>query len=94
MIKNNIHILLVSEAKLDVTFSVAQFCIDDDSTLYHLDRTLQGGKILLYIQENISCKILIFKQVQNSFEGFFCEINLRRKWAFFPADITPTKIIL
>ena len=90
IIKDNLHIFLVS----DVTFLVGQFCIDGDSTLYCLDRTSQGGRILQYIREDIPCKLLIFKPAQNSFEGFFVEINLGRKWVFFPAPITPTEIIL
>ena len=77
IIKDNID-LLVSETKLDGTFSVGQFCINGYSTSYRLDRTSQGGGILLYITED---EIVNFEQVQNHFEGSFIEINLsKKKW--------------
>ena len=56
MIKDNIDILLVSETKLDDTFSVGQFYIDVYSTPYRLHRTSYGGGILLYISEDIPSK--------------------------------------
>ena len=87
MIKDNIDILLVSWHKLDDTFPVGQFYTDGYSTPYHFDRTLHGGGILLYIREDIPSKILKFEPVQNNFEGFFVEINLRKKSGFL-AHIT------
>ena len=72
MIKDNIDIL-------DDTFPVGQFYIDGYSTPYRFDRTSHGGGILLYIREDIPSKILKFEPVQNNFEGFFVEINLRKK---------------
>ena len=81
MIKDNIDIILVSETKLDDTFPVGQFSIDGYSTSYRLDRTSHGGGILLYTREDLPSKMLKFEPVQNNFEGFFVEINLRKeKW--------------
>ena len=77
MIKDNMDILLVSETKLDDT--VSQICIDDSSTPYRLGRTSQGSGIFLYIREDIHSKLLNFEPVPNNFEGFFVEINLRKK---------------
>ena len=79
MIQDNIDILLVSETKLDDTFPVGQFYIDGYGTPYRFDRTSRGDRILLDISENISSKILKFEPVQNNFEGFLVEINLRKK---------------
>ena len=88
MIQDNRDILLVSETKLDYTFPAGQFYIDGYSTPYRFDRTSHGGGILLYIREDIPSKILKFEPVQNNFEGFFVEINLRKKSGFFLAHIT------
>ena len=91
MIQDNIDILLVSETKLDDTFPVGQFYIDGYSTPYRFDRTSHGGGILLYIREDIPSKILKFEPVQNNFEGFFVEINLRKKKWLLSCSYNPTR---
>ena len=90
MIKDNTDILLVSETKLDDTFSVFQFYIDGYSTPYHFDRTSHGGGNLLYIREDIPSKILKFEPLQNNFEDFFVEINLRKKRRLLSCSYNPT----
>ena len=79
MILDNTDILLVSEAKLDDTYPVGQFYIDGYATTYCFDRTSHSGGILLYIREDILSKFLKSEPVQNNFEGFFVEINVRKK---------------
>ena len=48
------------------------------STLFGKDQTSKGGGILLYVREDISCKIIKTK-TDAYHEGFFIEINLRKK---------------
>ena len=91
MIQDNIDILLVSETKLDDTFPVGQFYNDGYSTPYRFNRTSHGGRILLYIREDIPSRILKFEPVLNSFEGFFVEINLRKKKWLFSCSNNPTR---
>ena len=85
-IKDNIDILLVSELKLDDTFLVGQFAMMAVQLLTAFTELLYGGRILLYIREDIlstTSTMIKFKPVQKSFEGFFVEINLRKKtWLF------------
>ena len=90
-IQDNIDILFVSETKLDDTYPVCQFYIDGYSTPYRFDRTSHGGGILLYIREDIPSKILKFEPVQNNFEGFFVEINLRKKKWLLSCSYNPTR---
>ena len=90
MIQDNIDILLVSETKLDDTFPIGQIYIDGYATPYRFDRTSHGGGILLYIREDIPSKILKFEPVQNNFEGFFVEINLRKKKWLLSCSYNPT----
>ena len=89
--KDNIDILLVSKAKLDETFPVGQLYINGYSTPYLLDRISHGGRILLYIREDIPSKVVKFEIV---FEGFFVEINLRTKKCLLSRSYNPNKIIL
>ena len=62
---------------------------------YRFDRTLHGCGIPLYIREDIPSKILKFETVQNNFEGFFFEINLRKKkWLLSCSyNLTRTNIV-
>ena len=82
----NTDIFLVSETKLVDTFPVGQFYFDGYSAPYLLGRTSHGGGIFLYIREDIPSKMLKFEPVQNNFEGFFVEINLRKKKWLLPCS--------
>ena len=70
---------MISETKIDDTFSDSQFLIKGFSVPCRLDRTAKGGGILLYIREDIPSKRIKKVTFDDSFEGFFIEINLRSK---------------
>ena len=80
-ITNNIDILMISETKLDNSFPEGQFLIPGYSSPYRFDRNRRGGGIMLYVREDIPSKLL---SVENQpIEGFYVEINLRKKkWLF------------
>ena len=78
-VRNNLDTLMALEAKIDDTFPESQFLIKDFSKSFRLDRTAKIGGILLYIREEISCRYIIQIILNNSFEGVFPELNLRRK---------------
>ena len=77
IINNNIDILVISETKLDPSFSAGQFHIHGFSEPYRFDRNSSGGGILLYIREDIPSKLILTKMTM---EEFFVEINLTKKW--------------
>ena len=71
---------MISETKLDPSFPNGQFHIHGFSEPYRFDRNGNGGGILLYIREDIPSKVILTKM---TIEGFFVEINLRKKkWVF------------
>ena len=78
-VSGNIDILVVSETKLDNSFPVSQFLMDGYSPPFRLDHDNNGGGIMLFVREDIPCKLL---SVENHpMEGFYVEINLRKtKW--------------
>ena len=81
IIKDKLDIFMISETKLDSSFTVGQFCIDGYSKLFRSDRDEKGGGIMLYIREGIPSKILHSKFNQKDKEYFLVELNLRkRKW--------------
>ena len=80
IIDNNIDIFLISETKLDYSFSTAQFLIKGFSAPYSFDRNSKGGGLLFYIREDIPSKILTYSS-NCDIETLLVEINLRkRKW--------------
>ena len=70
---------MVSETKINYAFPESQFLIEGFSKPFRLDRTVKNGKILLYIREDIPCRYKKQITLNSSFEGFFVELNLRRK---------------
>ena len=78
---SNLAILMVSETKTDDTFREPQLSIKGFSTPHRLDRTAKDGGILLYIRADMPSKLLKNITVNESFEGFFSELNLTsKKW--------------
>ena len=70
---------MVSETKLDDTFPTSQFLMQGYSTPFRKDQTSKGGGILLYVREDIPCKII---KTDAYHEGFFIKINLRKKGGY------------
>ena len=81
MIKDKIDIFLISETKLYSSFPSGQFVVKGYSTPFRSDRNQNGGGLLLYVREDIPCKILNEYIPEKPTENVFVEINLRsRKW--------------
>ena len=79
IIKNNIDIQMISQIKLDSSFPNGQFQIYDYCEAYRFDRNGNGGGIPVFIREDIPTKLTDF---QMKIEGFFIELNVRKKVAF------------
>ena len=77
----NIDILMVSEAKIDMSFPASQFVIQGFAAPFRLDRTNTGGGILVYVRDDIPSKLLNISCVSSDTECLAVEINLRKtKW--------------
>ena len=88
-IQGNIDILIITESKLNETFPLGQFCIDDFTVPYRLDRNIHGGGVLIYVREDIPSKQL---NIHVFPEGIFVEINLRQaKWLLFGSYHPPSQ---
>ena len=68
--------LLISETKIDNTFPWSQFCVPGYSVPFRLDRTGNGGGIILYVKEYIPCRMLNKFTFETEVEAFAIEINL------------------
>ena len=56
-IKGSIDIFMISETKLDDSFPQGPFLIDGFHSPFKFDRNKSGGRILLYVREDIPTKI-------------------------------------
>ena len=80
----DIDILVLTETKLDETFLKNQFLIDGYSLPFRQDRNSNGGGVMIYVREDIPCKMLSKHNTPDDFEGIFLELNLRKvKWFLF-----------
>ena len=82
MIGNKIDILMISESKLDDTFPTFQFVIVSFIEPFRLDRTRNGGGIILYVKNNITVTLLPSYTLPEDV-GLFVEILIGNfKWLF------------
>ena len=57
IVQKNIDILTISETKLDESFPTNQFNMDGYAPPCRLDRSSEGGGLLIYIRDDIPAKI-------------------------------------
>ena len=71
---------MISETKLDESFPSMQFNMDGYN-VFRSDRNAKGGGILIYVQDDILCKLIPMRN--STVEGFIIELRLRKKkWLF------------
>jgi len=84
IIKDSIHLLVLTETKLDDSYPTSQFLIPGFGVPFRLDRNTEGGGVLMYVNNDIACKQLKFHDFPNDIEGMFIEKNLHnKKWLIF-----------
>ena len=81
---------MISETKLDSTFPSNQFTTEKYAAPIRIDRDGRGGGILLYIREDIPARLLA-TSLPKYFEGFFVELNVRKKQILMCCSCSPTK---
>ena len=91
IIKNEIDILMISETKIDNSFPISQFTMTGYSIPFRLDRASHGCGIILFVREDIPCKITKI-DCDADFEGIFLEINLRKRKCLLCCSYNPHKI--
>ena len=81
LVQDKIDILIISETKIDESFTSNQFMIDGYSIPFREDRNSHGGGLLIYVREDIPCKRLKTINVSGDIEAIFIEVNIRNcKW--------------
>ena len=89
---NYIDVLVLTETKIDDSFPTAQFLVRGFSKPYRLDRNSNGGGVMIYVREDISCKKLEKHNFPHDVEGIFVELNFRKcKWLLFGTYHQPSQ---
>ena len=86
-IKGSIGIFMISETKLDDSFPQGQFLIEGFHSPFRFDRNKTGGRILLYVREDIPAKVL--SHDFPTAESFFVEIILDKKKPLINCSYNP-----
>ena len=89
LVSSNIDVLLISETKIDDTFPVSQFSVPGYSVPCRLDRTGNGGCVMLYVKEHIPCRMLSKFTFEKEIEAFAIKINLRKVMWLFVCSYSP-----
>ena len=87
-----IDILLISETKLDSTFPKPQFFLQGYSEPIRLDRTANGGGLLLYIRDDIPVKPL--PVIVGDIECVISEITISKKTWLLLGTYNPSKSLI
>ena len=78
MIKDSIDFLLVTESKLDDTFPKGQFQIEGYARPLRLDRTRNGGGLIVFVRDDLTCKELKPRVLYPEIECTFLEVRVRQ----------------
>ena len=80
-LKDNIDFLLITESKIDDTFPEGQFQIEGFSRPIRLDRTRNGGGMIIFIRDDLTCNELMPRALFPELECTFLELRIRQsKW--------------
>ena len=92
MIKDNIDFLLITESKIDDTFPRGHFQIEGYARPIRLDRTRNGGGLIIFVRDDLTCKELRPRVLYPELECTFLELRVRQsKWLVVVATIHKKK---
>ena len=94
LLADYIDVFMISESKLDGTFSSSQFQTYGFRTLYRLDRKDRRGGILLPVRENLMTRLLSRHSFPHDTKILFIELNLRKKKQLICCCYNPHKNLI
>ena len=90
IVKESVDILVVSETKLDDTFTTAQFQIEGFQEPIRIDRNKNGGGIMIYIRDGLDAKEIKCHRLK-TVEGTFIKLVIRNSKWLIMAGYNPDK---
>ena len=84
IIPGKVDVIIFSETKLHNSYSSSQFLIKGFTNPFRQDHNCHGGGIMIYVREDIPCKVLKLHSSPSDIEGIFVELNFREvEWLLF-----------
>ena len=84
IVPGKVDVIIFSETKLDNSYPSSQFLIKGFTNPFRQDHNCHGGGIMIYVREDIPCKVLKLRSFPSDIEGIFVELNFRKvKWLLF-----------
>ena len=81
LVKDNVDFLVITESKIDDTFPLGQFQIEGFARPIRLDRTRNGGGVIIFIRDDLTCHELTPRVLYPELECTFLEMRIRQsKW--------------
>ena len=81
LVAKKLDLFLISETKIDSSFPDAQFSHEGYSKPHRKDRSLGGGCLLMYVNDNIPSRKLNEHSLPADIEIMCVELNLKKqKW--------------
>ena len=74
-----VNFLAVSETKLDSSFPTGQFSLPGFRTTYRKDLSGKSGGLLVYVNSNISSKVLKIPDCPSDIQVIPVEINIKKQ---------------
>ena len=71
-------ILVLAERKLGDSLPNLQFSVDEFSEPFRIDRNRSGGRVIIYVRDDIPSKLLIKHFLPNDVESLFVELKFRK----------------
>ena len=94
MVRDKVDLLMISETKLDSSFTDAQFYMKYYWKPYRLDRNGKGGGIILYVREGIPSKLIISSCIDHDKEYVLVELDLRKQKLQIICNYNPRKTMI
>ena len=94
LIKDKIDILVVTETKIDESFTTSQFQIDGFSCPFRLDRNKSGGGVLIYVRDQLPCVAIPLENKPKDIECIFLDLRIRKKKFLLIGGYNPDKSLI
>ena len=92
LIKENVDVAIFVETKIDDSYPNSQFMIDGFTEPFRFDRNRFGGGVIIYVREDIPCRLLRKYELPNDIEAIFLELNFRKsKWLLLGSYHPPSQ---
>ena len=87
-----VDVLVITETKLDDTFTTSQFLVTGFSVPYRLYQNRNEGGIMTFMCYDIPSRVITKHVFPDDVEGLFMELNFRKaKWLLFGTYHLPTQ---